>query len=143
MAKVTVTEAARLAGIARQHLYRAYINTGKISIDKDLNGRPMVDTSELLRVFGDLKVSHDDDGRRHFKIADTTNINTVSRNEIDGKDEVIALLRQELEESKAREKEILEKADARELWLRQQLERAQAMLTNQSATVKRRWWWPW
>ncbi len=143
MAKVTVTEAARLAGIARQHLYRAYINTGKLSIDKDFNGRPVVDTSELLRVFGELKVSHEDDEKRHFKTVEKTNINTVSRNEVDGKDEVITLLRQELEESKAREKEILEKADARELWLRQQLERAQAVLTNQSATVKRRWWWPW
>lgn len=142
MAKVTVTEAARLAGIARQHLYRAYINTGKLSIDKDFNGRPVVDTSELLRVFGELKVSHEDDEKRHFKTVEKTNINTVSRNEVDGKDEVITLLRQELEESKAREKEILEKADARELWLRQQLERAQAVLTNQSATVKRRWW-PW
>jgi 2',3'-cyclic-nucleotide 2'-phosphodiesterase (5'-nucleotidase family) len=143
MAKVTVTEAARLAGIARQHLYRAYINTGKLSIDKDFNGRPVVDTSELLRVFGELKVSHEDDEKRHIKTTDKTNINTVSQNEIDGKDEVITLLRQELEESKAREKEILEKADARELWLRQQLERSQAVLTNQRATVKRRWWWPW
>ena len=143
MAKVTVTEAARLAGIARQHLYRAYINTGKLSIDKDFNGRPVVDTSELLRVFGELKVSHEDDEKRHFKTVEKTNINTVSRNEVDGKDEVITLLRQELEESKAREKEILEKADARELWLRQQLERSQAVLTNQRATVKRRWWWPW
>ena len=67
----------------------------------------------------------------------------VSHNEIDAKDEVIALLKQELEESKAREKEILEKADARELWLRQQLERAQAVLTSQGATVRRPWWQFW
>ena len=143
MAKVTVTEAARLAGIARQHLYRAYINTGKLSIDKDFSGRPVVDTSELVRVFGELKVSLDDDGKRHKETVEKTNINMVSRNEIDAKDEVIALLKQELEESKAREKEILEKADARELWLRQQLERSQAVLTSQSATVKRRWWQFW
>ena len=140
MAKVTVTEAARLAGIARQHLYRAYINTGKLSIDKDFNGRPVVDTSELLRVFGELKVSLDDDERRHEETVKKTNENIVSHHENNAKDEVISLLRQELEESKAREKEILEKADARELWLRQQLERAQAVLTSQSATVKRRWW---
>jgi 2',3'-cyclic-nucleotide 2'-phosphodiesterase (5'-nucleotidase family) len=140
MAKVTVTEAARLAGIARQHLYRAYINTGKLSIDKDFNGRPVVDTSELLRVFGELKVSLDDDERRHEETVEKTNENIVSHHENNAKDEVISLLRQELEESKAREKEILEKADARELWLRQQLERAQAVLTSQSATVKRRWW---
>ena len=143
MAKVTVTEAARLAGIARQHLYRAYINTGKMSIDKDFNGRPVVDTSELVRVFGELKGSFDDDGKRHKETVEKANINMVSHNEIDAKDEVIALLKQELEESKAREKEILEKADARELWLRQQLERAQAVLTSQGATVRRPWWQFW
>ena len=100
----------------------------------------MVDTSELLRVFGELKVSLDDDERRHEETVKKTNENIVSHHENNAKDEVISLLRQELEESKAREKEILEKADARELWLRQQLERAQAVLTSQSATVKRRWW---
>ena len=143
MAKVTVTEAAKLAGIARQHLYRAYINTGKLSIDKDFNGRPVVDTSELLRVFGDLKMSLDGDEKRHIETIEKTGKNIVSHHESNAKDEVISILRQELEESKAREKEILEKANARELWLRQQLERAQAVLTDQGATMKRRWWQFW
>jgi len=140
MVKVTVTEAARLAGIARQHLYRAYINTGKLSVDKDFNGRPVVDTAELLRVFGEIKAHPESDEKRRVETIEKHNINTVSHDEIDRKDEVIALLRRELEESKTREKEILEKADARELWLRQQLERAQAVLTDQRATGKRRWW---
>ena len=54
MNKVTITEAARLAGISRQHLYRWFINTGKISVIKD-NDKSVIEISELLRVFPDAK----------------------------------------------------------------------------------------
>lgn len=56
MAKVSISEAARLAGVSRQHLYRRYITPGLISIEKDEESAPMIDTAELLRVFGDLKM---------------------------------------------------------------------------------------
>ena len=55
MAKVTVSEAARLAGISRQHLYKKWITPGLLSVSKDGEASPMIDTSELLRVFGELK----------------------------------------------------------------------------------------
>lgn len=51
MARVTVTEAARLAGISRQHLYAKYINPGVLSVGKDESDKPWIDTAELLRVF--------------------------------------------------------------------------------------------
>ncbi len=54
MALVTVTHAARLAGISRQYLYKAYIKTGKVSVERDSKGSPLIETSELLRVFGVL-----------------------------------------------------------------------------------------
>jgi len=54
MALVSVSQAARLAGISRQHLYRKYIKPGEISVQRDEKGDPMIDTSELLRVFGTL-----------------------------------------------------------------------------------------
>ena len=54
MALVSVSQAARLAGISRQHLYRKFIKTGEISVSKGLKGEPLIDTSELLRVFGEL-----------------------------------------------------------------------------------------
>lgn len=56
MAKVSISEAARLAGVSRQHLYRRYITPGLISVEKDGESAPMIDTAELLRVFGDLKM---------------------------------------------------------------------------------------
>lgn len=51
MANVTITEAARLAGISRQYLYTRYIKTGDLSVKKDENDKPYIDTAELLRVF--------------------------------------------------------------------------------------------
>ncbi|HUW51547.1 MAG TPA: hypothetical protein VMV75_11090 [Sulfuricella sp.] len=55
MAKVSISEAARLAGISRQHLYKRYITPGLLTVEKDGDSSPMIDTSELLRVFGELK----------------------------------------------------------------------------------------
>lgn len=53
MAKVNITEAAKLAGITRQYLHKKYISTGKISVEKDEQGKnPQIDTAEILRVFG-------------------------------------------------------------------------------------------
>ncbi len=63
MAKVNVTEAAKLAGIGRAHLYRKYLTpkdkAGKalppmLSSEKDHQGNTVIDTAELLRVFGKL-----------------------------------------------------------------------------------------
>ncbi len=62
MALVSVSQAARLAGISRQHLYRKFIKTGEISVSKGLKGETLIDTSELLRVFGELHGDSHDDG---------------------------------------------------------------------------------
>ncbi|WP_141738599.1 hypothetical protein [Acidithiobacillus caldus] len=142
MAKVTVTEAARLVGLTRQHLYRAYITKGKLSIDRDFNGRPMVDTSELLRVFGELKETLDCDKWRHQETVSDDGYDAVSHGDERSEVEIIRLLKQELAEAKAREKEILERAAEREAWLRQQLERAQAVLTDQRQ-ISKPWWKFW
>lgn len=55
MPKVSITEAAKLAGITRQYLYKKYINPGTISVETDDAGGKKIDTSEIFRVFGGLK----------------------------------------------------------------------------------------
>lgn len=55
MATVSITQAAKLAGVSRSTLYRKYISTGQLSVISDHNGKKKIDTSELLRVFGELK----------------------------------------------------------------------------------------
>lgn len=55
MSKVSISEAARLAGVSRQHLYKRFITPGVLTVEKDGRNPPVIDTSELLRVFGELK----------------------------------------------------------------------------------------
>ncbi|MGB0847578.1 MAG: hypothetical protein ACPGSM_12680 [Thiolinea sp.] len=57
MASVSISKAAELAGISRTSLYRTYIKQGRISVSKDSAGKKCIDTSELLRVFGQLKTN--------------------------------------------------------------------------------------
>ena len=55
MANVSLTQAAKLAGISRATLYRRYINTGKITVTANLSGKKQIDTSEIIRVFGAIQ----------------------------------------------------------------------------------------
>ena len=54
MAIVNKTEAARLAGCGKKRLYEL-IRDGKISVSKDNAGREGIETSEILRIFGEIK----------------------------------------------------------------------------------------
>ena len=53
MALLSISAAARAAGKDRGTVKR-YIKNGKLSCSKNAVGRPVVDTSELVRVFGPL-----------------------------------------------------------------------------------------
>ena len=53
MAQVSISEAARLTGKSRKTLH-TYISNGKLTKVTDTNGKPKIDTSELIRVFGEL-----------------------------------------------------------------------------------------
>jgi hypothetical protein len=53
MAQHTMTEAAILAKVSRRTIQR-YAKAGKLSTTKDRQGNPLVDTTELIRVFGSI-----------------------------------------------------------------------------------------
>jgi hypothetical protein len=53
MAKVNLSQAAKLTGKNRTTIWR-HIDSGKLSIERDRDGLPFVDTSELIRVYGEL-----------------------------------------------------------------------------------------
>ncbi|PLR29240.1 DNA-binding protein [Chimaeribacter coloradensis] len=53
MAKVSISEAARLTGKSRTTLHRL-IKTGELSTCAGARNSKMLDTSELIRVFGDI-----------------------------------------------------------------------------------------
>lgn len=58
MTQHTITEAAILVGRDRKTLYRA-IKEGRLNATLSATGQKQVDTSELLRVFGELKPASD------------------------------------------------------------------------------------
>lgn len=107
MTLVTVSEAARLANISRQHLYKKYINNGLLSVIKDDSGAPAIDTSELLRVFGTLHGDSKGDSK-----SDSTRHN----------EDTVAALSAELAAARAALAErdaALRAAEEREQWMRQ------------------------
>ncbi|GJQ58784.1 MAG: hypothetical protein D8M57_06445 [Candidatus Scalindua sp. AMX11] len=50
--KYSISEASRIVGVTRKTLYK-HIQKKPISVDKDENDRPIIDASELVRVYGD------------------------------------------------------------------------------------------
>lgn len=56
MAKLNITQAAREWGIARSTLQRA-IKSGRISIHQE-NGYKYIDSSEMVRVYGEASTTH-------------------------------------------------------------------------------------
>ncbi|RBL98384.1 hypothetical protein C3R74_13835 [Acidithiobacillus ferridurans] len=143
MAKVTVSEAARLVGLARQNLYKNYINEGKISVDRDHLGNPKIDTSELIRVFGEIRMTHNVSSEEQRETGENAISDSELRAVSQAKDQVIAALRLQIEVAMEREK----KAEDRELWLRQQLEDAQRQVKllphdgGGDSVAKRSPWW--
>jgi hypothetical protein len=134
MSKLTVSGAARAVGMSRQYLYKAYIKTGKLSVERDKRGNPMVDASELIRVFGELK-----------NTGALTLVDNQSHVETSEKEQVVIRLQAQLEakdELLRRAEEQLRAAEEREMWLRRQLERAQSVLTDQRQP-HRPWWKFW
>jgi hypothetical protein len=56
MARHSISEAARLAGISRTAFYEHHINKGTISVPKDERGKKYIDTAELLRAFPNIRI---------------------------------------------------------------------------------------
>ena len=97
MAKLSITQAAKMAGISRQTLYVKYINTGSISIEV-VNNKKVIDTSEIIRVFNDVKI---------LDKLDITELQGVTpKNTQTDKDKIIALLESQLAKSEEREEKL-------------------------------------
>lgn len=115
MAKVSISQAAKLAGIARSHLYEKYIKSGNLTVLTEDDGKKYVDTSELLRVFGTLKklgskdsgqdsekdrsghLPDEEKDRHGQQLCDSLNLL------LEEKDKHIRLLQVQLEEARQRE----------------------------------------
>lgn len=91
--KVNLTKAAELVGLSRPYFYMQYVKAGKVSTEKDGRGKPVVDTSELLRVFGKLtQITNDAEQKQTEENSDKT---TVLEAELVAAREQIAELRKD------------------------------------------------
>ncbi len=129
MPKISISEAARMVGISRSALYRSYIKIGKITVERDIDGKPMIDLSELIRVFGEQIVSTSKNTERNTQ---KTQLETgIFQAEIERLAGLVRVYEQQLAEAKERE-----------AWLRSKLDAIEQKLLAGPET-KRRWWWPW
>ena len=92
MAKISISEAARLTGKSRTTLHRL-IKTGELSTCHGARNARMVDVSELIRVFGPLEHRPSEQGAAQVSEHSDTGISAQS-------EQVIAQLRQEVEHLK-------------------------------------------
>lgn len=51
MPKLNITQTAKHVGLSRTSIYR-HIRSGKITAERDQDGNPMIDLSEIERVYG-------------------------------------------------------------------------------------------
>lgn len=125
MNKLTVTQAAKLIGISRQHLYKKYINTGVLSTIKELD-KLLIEFSELLRVFPDISLDTLNDNNLDNNLHFLTPKNDDFTSTLDSKNQIINILEKQLAESKIREE-----------WLKTQLEKTTYYLENKTQKRKK------
>lgn len=117
MSKVTITQAAKMAGISRSYFYKKYVTTGNISVVSE-NNKKLIDVSELIRVFGSIQPGDVSSGQQ-----DTIK-NTP---ETTDKDKLIKLLETQLAESKEREN-----------WLKEQLSNTTILLEDKLSRKRKK-----
>ena len=81
MALLPVSKAAELVGLNRKTMY-SYIKSGKVSASKDSKGSLLVDTSELIRVFGELRHNKDSESNA-TRLFETPDVNQIMLDKIE------------------------------------------------------------
>jgi|688.fasta_scaffold92072_2 hypothetical protein len=119
--EVSISEAAKLAGISRTHFYRKYINKGILSVSRNERDKPVIELSELLRVFNTL---HRDDPnvtngyKENYQLNNTTE--AILHEKVKGLEALLKAREEELESYKEREKMLyraLENKTQKRWWL--------------------------
>jgi hypothetical protein len=152
MAKVSISEAARLAGKDRKTVQR-HINSGKLSKEYDAANNPLIDISELERFYGKLKVTQEMPQRQNGAVSqiDAPQDAGNQAHEV----ELLKLklqhaeqMQQKAEEETRREREAREKAEAEKERLLHIVESTTRLLEapkepkpqGEPETEKRNWW---
>lgn len=136
MAKVHITEAAKLAGVSRQYFYKKFLTPGILTVERDETGSKVIDTSELIRVCGKLVGDTVDSQQNVSSLHDATHKKDT---EIAMLQAELRLLREQLASAADREKWLQGKVDQ----LGEQLSTTTRLLEHkeeQPPKKKPRWW---
>lgn len=142
MPKVNISKAAMLAGITRQHLYKKYINTGFITVEQGRNGAKQIDTTEILRVFGELSGDTVDSKQVTQNLQ---NMTLENDSQVTALQAEVRVLREQLNSASEREKWLQGKVDQ----LGEQLSITTRMLEHKqvepkpaadAVPTKKKWW---
>mgnify|MGYP006382892205 FL=1 len=128
MAKVSITQAAKLSQLSRSYSYKKYINTGLISIVIEDN-KKLIDVSEIMRVCDHIKLE-DVSSSQHDTVIDV-----VKTQE---KDKIITMLETQLSEAKAREMQLRRETQEREEWFKAQLATANNLLEDKTSKKRKK-----
>jgi predicted site-specific integrase-resolvase len=90
--KFNIVQAAELAGVTRQTIHR-FIKKGKLSVEKTVDGKTVIDKSELLRVFPNLVTP----GASHVLRLDTPQVTATLHSQIELLQRELDVTRQERE----------------------------------------------
>jgi hypothetical protein len=90
--KLTIKEAVEVIPVSESTLRRD-LKSGKVSSEKDLQGRRRIDASELARVYGELELRNDEPTQSDESVRDTQ-VNT------DDTPKIIALLEGQVQDLK-------------------------------------------
>jgi chromosome segregation ATPase len=136
MPKVSISEAARMAGKSRITIHR-HIEKGLVSKEIDETGSPVIDVSELERVYGSLRHDTASEGvsREPHATDETSNDSSLLQGEIENLRERLSLVTNERERERQTLREtITDLREDRDRW-RAQAERATRLLTDQRPEV--------
>lgn len=90
MARLTITEAIKRSPIGKTQFYKKYVDTGTITVSVDNSGKKFIDSSELLRVFGEIQGEHPVNVREQSR---------VNSSELDS--ELVRTLQKQIDDLKA------------------------------------------
>lgn len=130
MTRLTITQAIKASPVGRTRMYSHYIKNGLITVSVNSSGNKYIDSSELLRVFPDLKAVNTVNSEKQ------TEVNTPEHHEITlaVQAEQIKHLKEQLSNAKEREQEYQE----RERFHRDQIRLLEAPKKRLNPIM--RWW---
>lgn len=94
MTILSTNDAARVAGISRRSIQRA-IKEGRLSATTDGDGNRVIDTSELIRVYGELRRVADEPATMTHSVATEATLITVLQDQLQhAQDQLEQVMRQ-------------------------------------------------